>query len=75
MNTCSECNGIGVHLVECSRLIGIGGQTDRERACLRGEHEAADDPRTTAGVAVWIGDRACEAWVCRWCRALFVRRP
>lgn len=48
--------------------------TDRERACLRGEHEATGDMDSTAGLAVWLGERAGEAWCCRHCRTLFVPR-
>lgn len=56
----------------CSR--DVPALTDRERACLRGEHEATTDPDTTAGIPVWLGERAAEAWVCRWCRAVFIGR-
>lgn len=48
--------------------------TERERACLRGDHEAATDCDSTAGIAVWLGEHAAEAWVCRHCRAVFVPR-
>lgn len=63
---------VSEHEPDCPALRPV--LTDRERACLRGEHEATGDMDSTAGLAVWLGERAGEAWCCRHCRALFVPR-